>query len=73
MGRLNWITYDTGPYKEKTRVIGRKRLLVVNMKGPQAKECRTLPKLEMTKKWILPCSLQKECSSASTLILAQLD
>lgn len=73
MGRLNWITYDTGPYKEKTGVIGRKMLLVVNMKGPQAKECRTLQKLEMTKKWIRPCSLLKECSSASTLILAQLD
>lgn len=56
------------PYKEETRVIDREMLLVLKMKRPHAKECRMLYTLEMAKKWIPPW--RKECSSASTLMLA---
>ena len=35
----------------------------------EVKECGQLWMLEKTRKPILPCSLQKECGSAHTLIL----
>ena len=40
-------------------------------RGHEPRSAGGLQKLEKAKKWILSCSLQKECSAADTLTLSQ--